>query len=76
MNKKGEYITPPNIYACMIDLFKNRMTGTQDKDFGVFFDNASYRFWTDKKSLDFQYAWDKEKYEPLPDPRDDVLPFN
>jgi len=75
-NKKGEFVVSPNPYSCMIDLFKNRPTGVQDRDFGIHFDNASYRFWTDIESLDKQFSWDKEKYEPLPDPRDDKLPFN
>lgn len=62
-------------FDCIIDLFKNRITGTQDKEMGVYFDLPSYRFWTDLDQLDKQYKWDKESYkEKLPDPRDKNKP--
>jgi replicative DNA helicase len=70
-NGKGGYKVPPNDFSCMIDLFKNRITGTQDKDFGVHFDLPSYRFWSDTSELDKLYKWCKSiGSKPLPDPRD------
>jgi uncharacterized protein (DUF1015 family) len=56
-------------------LFKNRITGTQDKELGVYFDSPSYRLWSTKEELDKVFKWDKNKYnDDLPDPRDESLP--
>jgi len=74
-NKKGEYVVQPVEYDCIIDLFKNRITGTQDKELGVYFDSPSYRLWSTKEELDKVFKWDKNKYnDNLPDPRDENLP--
>jgi len=74
-NKKGEYVVQPVEYDCIIDLFKNRITGTQDKELGVYFDSPSYRLWSTKEELDKVFKWDKNKYnDDLPDPRDESLP--
>ncbi len=74
-DKFGGYKTLPNEFSCMIDLFKNRMTGTQDKDFGVYFDMPSYRLWSTPEELDKDYGWDKSFSKvKLPDPREERLP--
>ncbi len=74
-NKKGEYVVQPIEYDCIIDLFKNRITGTQDKELGVYFNSPSYRLWSTKEELDKVFKWDKNKYnDDLPDPRDESLP--
>ncbi len=74
-NKKGEYVVQPVEYDCIIDLFKNRITGTQDKELGVYFDSPSYRLWSTKEELDKVFKWDKNKYnDNLPDPREEDLP--
>jgi len=74
-NKKGEYVVQPVEYDCIIDLFKNRITGTQDKELGVYFDSPSYRLWSTKEELDKVFKWDKNKYnDNLPDPREENLP--
>lgn len=74
-NKKGEYVVQPVEYDCIIDLFKNRITGTQDKELGVYFDSPSYRLWSTKEELDKVFKWDKNKYNNnLPDPREENLP--
>ncbi len=74
-NKKGEYVVQPVEYDCIIDLFKNRITGTQDKELGVYFDSSSYRLWSTKEELDKVFKWDKNKYnDNLPDPREENLP--
>ncbi len=56
-------------YDCVIDLFKNRITGTQDKSLDIYFDTISYRFWTDKGHLNRKYGWEKEgkqlEYDPF-----------
>ena len=60
-------------YSCVIDLFKNRLTGTQDKELNVYFDLDSYRFWSNLEELDKQYKWDNETYkDKLPDPREAI----
>jgi len=74
-NKKGEYVVQPIEHDCIIDLFKNRITGTQDKELRVYFDNPSYRLWSTKEELDKVFKWDKNKYKDnLPDPREENLP--
>jgi len=74
-NKKGEYVVQPVEYDCIIDLFKNRITGTQDKELGLYFDSPSYRLWSTKEELDKVFKWDKNKYKnDLPDPREENLP--
>ncbi len=70
MNRKGDYIIEPNPYDVMIDIFKDRMIGWEDKEVGVYYDRASRRFWTDLNELDRQYDWDKDIYKdklPLPE---------
>jgi len=46
-------------------LFKNRITGTQDKELGVYFDSPSYRLWSTKEELDKVFKWDKNKYKMI-----------
>ena len=55
-------------YDCVIDLFKNRITGTQDKSLDVYFDTMSYRFYTDERHLDRKYGWERECEQLQHDP--------
>lgn len=50
-------------YDCEIYLFKNRITGTQDKTIMVWFDKPSYRFYTDDDGLYKRYAWNEDPTE-------------
>jgi twinkle protein len=74
---RGNYIKAPIEYDCIVDLFKNRLTGIQDKEMGVYFDTDSYRFYTTKDELYKNYKWNKSpqpNIEDLEDPRDNDLP--
>lgn len=53
--EKGEEIK----YDCIIDLFKNRPLGYQDKSIGVYFETSSKRFYGDSDKFDKQYGWTK-----------------
>lgn len=57
-NTKGDFITPPIPYDCLIDLFKNRPLGFQDKTIGVHYDMGSKRFFGDSDDADKKYSWD------------------
>ncbi len=58
-NKKGELIDPGCEFDCIIDLFKNRPLGHQDKSVGVYYDMASKRFYgkSDDIGADKDYGW-------------------
>ena len=75
-NNRGEYVKTPIKHDCIIDLFKNRLTGIQDKEMGVYFDVDSYRFYTSTEELHKKYNWDDEivNINDLSDPIDDDLP--
>jgi len=74
-NNKGGYKVPPVEYDCVLDLFKNRVTGTQDKELQLHFDKTSYRFWSNLDELDKVYKWCKNPpANKLPDPRENNLP--
>lgn len=70
MNKKGDgWVTEPIQYDCLIDLFKNRLMGVQDKTIGVYYDNKSKRFYGDSDDIDKQFSWDTTIYkDELPQP--------
>jgi archaellum biogenesis ATPase FlaH/5S rRNA maturation endonuclease (ribonuclease M5) len=68
-DKKGGWKREPVIYDCVIDFFKNRITGTQDFSVELYFDLPSYRFYTKPEELWKRYKWAEQK--PLPPPRTD-----
>ena len=61
----------PNEHDCVIDLFKNRITGHANKEIEQYFDYNSYRFYETPEELWKRYKWDK-RTTPLPtnDPND------
>jgi twinkle protein len=63
LDKKGNWVMPPVKYDCLIDLFKNRIMGYQDKTIGVHYDIPSKRFYGDSDDIDRQYSWDKTPYD-------------
>lgn len=65
--KTGEYFKgqEPIKHDCVVQMFKNRLTGTQDFEVPMWFDNPSYRFYSNTDELYFRYAWNKDT-SPLP----------
>lgn len=58
-DKKGNLVEQGCPYDCIIDLFKNRPMGHQDKSVGVAYDMASKRFYGESDNLHKVYNWDK-----------------
>jgi len=61
---KGEEI-PGCPYDCILDLFKNRPLGYQDKAIGLHFDMTSKRYYGDSDDLDMELEWTKEYKQHL-----------
>lgn len=56
-NKAGVVIESGCKYDCLIELFKNRLMGYQDKVCGVFYDYPSKRFYQKTSDLLKKYKW-------------------
>lgn len=68
-NGKG-WQKPPNPYDVTGFVIKDRMLGKMGFQWGMYYDNASRRFYTNANEYGFQYAWDKKQYsEPLQYPK-------
>jgi twinkle protein len=65
----------PIDHDCVIDFFKNRITGTQDFSVELYFDLPSYRFYTKSSELWKRYKWNKST-TPIPtdDPNKHGMP--
>ena len=65
--KTGEYERghEPIDHDVVIDLHKNRPTGTQDQEIRLFFDTPSYRFYSNTDELYKRYKWSDDR-SPLP----------
>ena len=50
-------------YDVVITVIKDRMFGRQGIDCGVYYDNASRRFYTSHEEYDHKYAWDQRRYD-------------
>ena len=70
-NRNGEgWQKPPNPYDVTGFVIKDRMLGKMGFQWGMYYDNASRRFYTNANEYGFQYAWDKKQYsEPLQYPK-------
>lgn len=68
LNGNGWKVKP--IKADVIfDILKDRLTGYESRSIETFYDRPSKRFFITEEELDYQYAWDKRKYNtPLPFP--------
>lgn len=56
-------------YDVIVTIIKDRMFGRQNIDVGLYYDNASRRFFTDMEEYDHQFSWDKKSWNdslPLP----------
>lgn len=70
-NGSGWYKEPIK-YDVLLDVLKDRMRGRENMTVGLYYDNASRRFFTDPTEYGYQYAWDKTQYSaPLPYPIND-----
>jgi twinkle protein len=69
-NKNGKgWLKEPNPYDVTFSVIKDRMLGKMGYQCGLYYDNASRRFFTNEKEYDFKYSWDNKSYEnPLPYP--------
>lgn len=68
-NMRGGWQTEPIPYDVMVDVLKDRMTGKENLEIGLYYDVPSRRFFTNRKEYEWQYAWDKAEYKtPLPLP--------
>jgi twinkle protein len=56
----------PKKFDCVIDLFKNRVTGHSNKEIEQYFDYQSYRFYRTPKELWKRYKWDERGNDDLP----------
>jgi archaellum biogenesis ATPase FlaH/5S rRNA maturation endonuclease (ribonuclease M5) len=66
-DQRGKYRAgkEPQKYDCVIDLFKNRITGHANKEINQFFDYLSYRFYSTPAELWKRYKWEKND-SPIP----------
>jgi twinkle protein len=69
--KKGKEPIP---FDCVIDLFKNRISGHANKEIKLYFDYPSYRFYTNPEELYKRYKWDQGNNIPVPttDPNEHI----
>lgn len=64
-DKKGRVQQEGCPYDTILDLFKNRSLGHQDKVIGLHFDISSKRMFGDSDDLDKQYGWNKSEIEKV-----------
>jgi twinkle protein len=57
LSRRGDVIVPACPYDNMIDLFKNRPLGHQDKTIGLYFHYPSKRLYGASDNLDKEYGW-------------------
>jgi len=52
------------------------MRGCEGLEIGMYYDNASRRFYTNEDEYSYQYSWDGNMYDSkLPYPKKDEIPF-
>jgi replicative DNA helicase len=61
----GRWKKEPIPYDCVMDWFKNRITGKQDFSVDLYFDLPSYRFYTKPEELWMRYKWDITNPAPI-----------
>ncbi|MBB6219022.1 twinkle protein [Anaerosolibacter carboniphilus] len=62
-DKQGDLKEKGCPYDCIIDLFKNRPIGHQDKSIGVYFERKSKRFYGDSDAVDKAYGWQNSEIQ-------------
>jgi replicative DNA helicase len=74
-DKKGNVLQEGCPYDTIVDLFKNRSLGHQDKVIGLHFDIRSKRMFGDSDDLDKQYGWNKSEIENVTEVHSGECPF-
>lgn len=62
-NKKGGWFTPPIKSDVVVSVLKDRLRGREGFEVGLLYDRRSRRFYTNLEEYEYQYKWDKNKYE-------------
>lgn len=57
-----DWLVEPIKFDVLVDVLKDRMTGKENLSVGLYYDNPSRRFYTNKEEYNYQYKWDKNKY--------------
>lgn len=61
-NRYGDgWKIPPIKHDVLLDVLKDRFTGRENMEVGLFFDKASMRFFGNRQELNYQYGWEKDK---------------
>ncbi|MCD7996512.1 MAG: toprim domain-containing protein [Clostridiales bacterium] len=61
--KEKEDPQNPIKYDVICDILKDRLRGKEGLEVGMYYSDASRRFYTNKKEYDRQYSWDTTTYE-------------
>ena len=60
-------------YSCVVSVTKDRMRGRSGFELGLYYDDASRRFYTRQEEFDKQYRWDRKVYRTaIPCPKLDA----
>lgn len=69
----GGWSKEPCPYNCILTIIKDRFRGRSGSDVGLFYDEASRRFFTTPEEYDYHYEWDPRTYEEeIPYPVEDM----
>lgn len=75
INKKGDYIVQPCLFDNILDLFKNRHTGYQDKAIGLYFDVKCKRMYGESDDVNKKYGWCSTNVPDMVEVEDGICPF-
>lgn len=72
-NKNGKgWQKEPNPYDVTFSVIKDRMLGKMGYQCGLYYDNPSRRFYTNREEFEYNYSWDNKQYiTPLIYPHED-----
>ena len=66
----------PIKYDVLCDILKDRLRGKEGLEVGMYYSNASRRFYTSPEEYDRQYSWDRSVYDyPVKYPHENENPF-
>jgi len=75
-NKNGKgWQKKPNPYDVTFSVIKDRMLGKMGYQCGLYYDNPSRRFYTNRKEFEYNYSWDRKQYTtslPYPHENDEA----